>query len=159
MYLWISLVQDWYCDRYCWTLDFDSSRIGLDLDSRSQECKKAKKGQASLDAHHYAFTAHLFFMLWCMSQATHTWLPATKKNLAVVYVVQRHDASMQTLLFIDAARAAGTGLDQTKVTTQWKVLLWLFVGCLAGCSTSQQHARVSQGQICSGKCVHAATLR
>ena len=32
----------WYDDRYLCTLDFDISLIDLDLDSRSQECKKAK---------------------------------------------------------------------------------------------------------------------
>ena len=40
------LVQDWYDDRYYyyyWTLYFDINLFGLDLDSRSWECKKGKK--------------------------------------------------------------------------------------------------------------------
>ena len=34
--------QTWYDDRYCWTLCFDTSLNGSDLESRSQGCGKAK---------------------------------------------------------------------------------------------------------------------
>ena len=39
---WIDLIQTWYDDRYYRTLYFDTDLIYLDLDSMSQECKKAK---------------------------------------------------------------------------------------------------------------------
>ena len=38
----IHLIQAWYDDRYYCTLYFDTGQIDLDLDSRSQVCKKAK---------------------------------------------------------------------------------------------------------------------
>ena len=38
----MDLIQTWYDNRYYCTLNFDTSLIGLDLDSRSQECQKAK---------------------------------------------------------------------------------------------------------------------
>ena len=62
-------------------------------------------------------------------------------------------------LFINGAWAAGAGSGQARVTAQLKVRLGtgvhnvcLFVGCL----TSQQHASVSQGWICSDNftCCH-----
>ena len=38
----MDLIHIWYDDRYFCTLHFDTSRFDFDLDSRLQECKKAK---------------------------------------------------------------------------------------------------------------------
>ena len=38
----IDLIQTWYDDRHYCTLYFDTSLIHLDLDSRVQQCEKAK---------------------------------------------------------------------------------------------------------------------
>ena len=38
----MDLIKTWYDDRYYSTLHFDANLIQLDLDSRSQECKKSK---------------------------------------------------------------------------------------------------------------------
>ena len=38
----MDLIRTWYADGYCCTLHVDTGLIDFDLDSRSQECKKAK---------------------------------------------------------------------------------------------------------------------
>ena len=40
---WINLFQAWSDDRYCWTQNFDTCKTNLDLDSKSQECKKVER--------------------------------------------------------------------------------------------------------------------
>ena len=46
--------------------------------------------------------------------------------------------------------------DQNLMGHFWKVMVCLFVGWLVGCLTSQQHASVSQGRICTDNftCCH-----
>ena len=60
---------------------------------------KGKKGRASIDAHHDAFTAHLVFLCFALCHKLHMWLQA--KNLVVLDAAQDNTRkSMRALLAI-----------------------------------------------------------
>ena len=79
------MIQTWYDDIYDCTLHFDTSLIHLDLDSRSQECKKAKTSppmtsQFSIDLNGMWYIVETY---WCDQPRTHLYVISLKINLNI----------------------------------------------------------------------------